>query len=277
MSLRRFFRRDRGFTLHKDVRLGKGTAVHRATDLQFSRYVDSEKLALQLPARFGFDHAVAPDAWGMLGNDYYGDCVWAGACHEHMLLTARGSTYGIPAQFTDRNALAAYTAVTGFNPNDPSTDNGTNVSDAMRYRRSTGMLDANGGVHKILAYLSLEPGNITQVWQALYLFEAVGIGIQFPRSAMDQFNAHQPWSVVAGSPIEGGHYVPLVSRQGDDHALKGTMRVVTWGALQTMTDDFYRTFCDEAWCYVTQDAIERNGVSARGFDLAALQADLAAL
>jgi hypothetical protein len=33
----------------------------------------------RLNARFAVAH------WGMLGNDHYGDCVWAGAAHETML------------------------------------------------------------------------------------------------------------------------------------------------------------------------------------------------
>lgn len=263
----------RYLALHETARLGKQAATPKPTDLKFTRYVDTTQV--ELPRRYGFDHAVSD--WGMLGNDQYGDCVLAGACHEHMLLTARGSSYDKPAPFTSKEALAAYTAITGFDPNDSSTDQGTNVHDAMSYRRKTGITDEAGQAHTILAYLSLDTGDLQQVWQALYLFECVGIGIRFPRSAMDQFNARQPWSVVKGSPIEGGHYVPLVSRQGDDSAHKGQMRCVTWGQLQALTDDFYRENCDEAWAFVTEDAIERTGASARGFDLATLQADLAAL
>jgi hypothetical protein len=269
-------------SLHEDVRLGKQAARHTPRDLKFSTYVDTEKVALELPRSFGFDHVLAPDAWGMLGNDNWGDCVFAGACHETEVLTGRGATYNKPAPFTDDQALAAYSAVTGFDPSKGApgrnpTDQGTVVADAMSYRRHTGIADANGDVHKILAYLSLTPGDIQQVWQALYLFEAVGIGIEFPQSAMDQFNNGEPWQVVQGSQIEGGHYIPVLSRQGDDHAGRGLMRVVTWGRLQSVTDRFYRQYCDEAWCYVTEDAIKRNGTSNRGFDLATLQKDLAAL
>jgi hypothetical protein len=38
-------------------------------------------------------------------------------------------------------------------------------------------------------YLPLAPGNPDQLALAIYLFGAIGIGIKFPNTAMDQFNA----------------------------------------------------------------------------------------
>lgn len=254
------------------MKLGKAPATPRATDLKFSAY---RTTLPTLPATFGFDHAVAPDSWQMLGNDNYGDCVWAGACHEHMLLTAIQSDLRpspTTARFTDMDALNDYAAVTGFDPNTGAGDNGTNVHDAMSYRRNTGILDASGKRHKIGAYLSLEPGNMTEVFEALYLFQAVGIGFNFPDTAMTQFNAGQRWSIVPGAQIEGGHYVPVVSKQ-----TTFSVKVVTWGRLQTMTQPFYKKYCDEAWAYVSPDHLDSTGLSARGFNMTQLLADLAAL
>lgn len=253
------------------MKLGKAPATPLPTDLQFARY---RTTTLPTPPdTFGLDHVLAPDSWGFLGNDKYGDCVWAGAGHETIVLTGRGDTYGQPAQFTDQGILAAYAACTGFDPVTGANDNGTNVHDAMRFRQKTGIQDVVGKRHTIGAYISLEPGNLSQLAEALYLFECVGIGIEFPQSARAQFNAGERWSVVPGSPIDGGHYVPLLSRQGSEK----TWKCVTWGRLQTMTDHFIETYCDEAWCYVTTDAIEASGETFRGFDMVTLQADLSAL
>jgi hypothetical protein len=255
------------------MKLGKAPAAPRTTDFKFSAYRTTDLPVV--PDKYGFDHAVAPDAWGMLGNDDYGDCVWAGAAHEHMMLTATQSDLRpspTTAQFTRADALGDYAACTGFDPNTGNGDNGTDVHQAMSYRRSTGILDAAGKRHKIGAYLSLEPGNMTQVWEALYLFQCVGIGFQFPNTAMDQFNNGQRWSIVAGAQIEGGHYVPVVSKQGTF-----SVKVITWGKLQTMTQPFYKKYCDESWCYVAPDLLNNAGLSARGFDIDQLNADLAAL
>jgi hypothetical protein len=116
-------------------------------------------------------------------------------------------------------------------------------------------------------YLALEPGNLGHLYQAVFLFGAVGIGLQLPQSALDQFDQGKPWSVVPGSPNEGGHYVPLLGRTASGLA------VVTWGDTQLMSEAFLTTYCDEAVAYVSQEGlVDRK--SPEGFDYAALLEDL---
>jgi len=218
------------------------------------------------PQVFGHQSLVAQ--WSMLANDRYGCCVWAGAAHETMLLAKEADT---TVSFTDANVLSDYAAVTGFNPNDPATDQGTDVQDAAAYRRKTGVIDAAGKRHTVAAYLALDPGNIDHLLLAAYLFGAVGIGLALPASALDQAKSGRIWDVVAGSPNEGGHYVPLVGRLAS-----GTLVSVSWGRTQLMTASFFQTFCDEAVAYVsTEDLI--NQKSPEGFSYADLVGDLAAL
>src|ERR1700691_4680947 len=61
-------------------------------------------------------------SWSMLGNDQYGDCVEAAAGNTLMTMTSQS---GIQFTPTTDQILQDYTNITGFNPNDPSTDNGT--------------------------------------------------------------------------------------------------------------------------------------------------------
>jgi len=247
------------------LKLGKKPATYDRRDLQFLHYRIGP--LPPRPAQFGHENLIGADAWGMLGNDAVGDCVWAGADHETMLWTAEA---GNPATFTAGDAIADYAAVTGYNPDDPSTDQGTDVRQALKYRQQTGVIDAAGNRHKIGAYLALEPGNVDHLLEALYLFGAVGIGFQVPQSAMDQFNAGQPWSVVHGrQEILGGHYVPLVAERGN-------LVCVTWGRLQQMTVQFYEKYCDEAWAILSTEML-KGGVSPEGFDQTQLLADLARL
>lgn len=247
------------------MKLGKAPATHDARDLKFAAYRTSLATLPTLPHEFG--HEASVPEWGMLGNDAAGDCVFAGAAHEHMLWNA---ARGWAAPWTEACALMDYSAVTGYDPNDPVTDQGTNVRLVLNYRRKTGVIDANGLRHKIAAYVALEPGHVRHVEEAAYLFEAVGIGIQFPDTAMDQFNAGKPWTVKRGAKIDGGHYVPIVGIR-DGHLL-----CVTWGRLQAMSLHFFARYCDEAFAMLSLDMLA-NGVSPDGFDLAALRADLAAV
>ena len=113
------------------------------------------------------------------------------------------------------------------------TDNGTNVRDGLNYRQKTGLIDAAGQRHKIGAYVALELRNVDQLLEALYLFGIVGIGFKFPGSAMDQFDAKKPWSVVPGPEPTEGHYVPFV-------AYRTNLACVSWGRIQQMTWQFTR-------------------------------------
>lgn len=205
--------------------------------------------------------------WQMLGNDTVGDCVFAGAGHETM---AWNNEAGHTVTFDNKSVLSDYSAVTGYNPNDPNTDQGTDMQVAASYRRKTGVTDASGKRHQVAAYLALTTGDKTQLKQAIYLFGAVGIGIKFPASAMTQFNAGKAWTVVSGSKIEGGHYVPAI---GYDSRY---VYIVTWGKLQKMSWGFYKHYSDEAIAYVSSEMLN-GGVSLEGFNLSQLQADLSQL
>lgn len=254
------------------LKTGKLPARHDPKNLSFAAFREPQ-VAVSVPHSFG--HYELVHEWGMLGNDEAGDCVWAGADHEEELWNAIANAALSQADrrlvtFTTENALSDYSAVTGYNPNDPNTDQGTDVSQALSYRRHTGVIDAAGTRHKIGAYVELEPGNYEHVIEAAYLFGVVGIGIQFPVSAMDQFNAGKPWTVVKGASVEGGHYIPLVGRRGS------YLDIVTWGKVQRMTKTFFERYCDEAFAILSPEFLV-NGKSPEGFDLAGLKAQLAEL
>jgi hypothetical protein len=269
-------------TLTTAFKLGKKPATYDSRDFLFAQYRTSEPLPSH-PKHFGHEKLVAAKAWQMLGNGPdntvapgfvgAGDCVFAGGDHETMLWTLEG---GPAATFTGANAIGDYSAVTGYDPNAPldpngenPTDQGTNVRDALKYRQKTGLLDAKGTRHTIGAYVALELGNMDELLEALYLFGVVGIGFAFPASAMDQFQHGKSWSVVPGSRVEGGHYVPLV-------AYRQTLECVTWGRIQKMTIEFYKKYCDEAWAILSPEMLN-SGTSPEGFNLAQLQKDLQAL
>lgn len=244
--------------------IGKKPARAGAIKLGIADYVDISKLP-PVPPNFGHDKLVAD--YGMLANDRAGCCVWSGAAHETMLWNAMA---GRTVHFTDTDVLEDYTAVTGYNPADPSTDQGTDMVTAAEYRQKTGVRDNTGARHKIAAYLAIDATKLDQLWAAAYLFGAVGIGIQLPDSAETQFDAGQEWTVVPGSQNSGGHYVPLSGRKN------GILYIVTWGKLQPVSLGFLQTYVDEAVAYCSEEALV-NGKSLLGFDSAALLADLGSM
>lgn len=247
------------------VKLGKKPFVQDQRDFLYKNYIDKTVLP-PFPAIYGHQDLIKD--WSMLGNDKVGNCVIAGGDHETMLWTKEGSTQAV---FTAENAISDYSAITGYDPQDPSTDRGTEPRAAYTYRRKTGLIDANGSRHKIGAFMALDQTDLNEVFAAIYLFSAVGIGIQFPASAMEQFNAGNPWTVVYGSRVEGGHYVPVI---GYDETY---LYCVTWGKIQKMTKAFFKKYCDEAWAILSEELLNEKGLSPEGFNLTQLQADLAAI
>lgn len=243
-------------------RLGKARARPDSVLLRFRRYANLSVLPTP-PAEFGHDELVTAPL-GMLGNDQYGDCVFAGAAHETMLWNAEA---GVTVGFTDDAVLSDYAAVTGFNKADPSTDNGTDVQRAAAYRQSVGVVDAAGNRHKIGAYLAIAVGDLDALAAATYLFGASGFGLLVPSSAETQFDANEPWDLVPGDTDEGGHYVPAVARRG------GMFVFESWGRRQPATDRFVAAQNDESLAYVSDEAL-KNGLSLEGFDDEQLRHDL---
>ena len=241
-----------------ELKLGKKPFIPSTRDLRYFKF----RMPKEMPSRpryFG-NESVVKD-WGMLGNDGAGDCVWAGAGHEHM--TMCGVT-GKGVEFQTKDIITAYSEVTGYVPGDDSTDNGTEVRTAMEYRKATGVKDSKGEYHKIGAFVRIDPKKTDYLFEALYLFDVVGLGIQFPDSAMDQFDQGKPWKVVKGAEVEGGHYVPVIAKR------KEGLICVTWGQLQVITMGFLRKYADEAWTVISEDDL-KDGKSIEGFDMDALR------
>jgi hypothetical protein len=220
-------------------RLGKLPAQPARPQLRLAR------LTTTLPApppTIDFFSDVAD--WPMYGNDQYGDCVEAGTGHHVEQITRYGQ--GTLVEVTDLDVLHMYSAVTGFDPMDPNTDQGTLVQDALAWwRKGSGLAG-----HAIVAYASVDPSNAIEVKQAIATFGAVGIGFNFPAYAMTQFDAGRPWDVQkANAAIEGGHYVLVVGYDGT------YFYVVTWGAIQRMTPAFFRKYVDEAWVVIDDEMV----------------------
>jgi len=202
--------------------------------------------------------------WPMYLNDQIGCCVFAAGGHMEQNWNAHS---GISLTPTDQDVLAAYEAVGGYSPNDPSTDNGAAITDFLAYWQAAGFAS-----RKILGWAAI-PLTYLAVRQAIYLFGSVDIGIQVPSSAMSQFSAGMPWDVVdPDGGVEGGHSIPVMGYGSEG------MACITWAKIQYMSNDFFTKYCDEAYAVITEDWFNQaTQKTPGGFDLAALEADLKAI
>ena len=208
--------------------------------------------------------------WGMLANDQWGDCTCAGVGHKRI-----GDVYVNQMRLltvTDTDTLGLYSAVTGFDPHagapgENPTDQGAVCQDVLDFWRKKGFLG-----EKVIAFAKVDLSNRDEVKQAIALFGQIYCGMNFPGSAMDQFNAGKTWDTVKGARLEGGHCVTIGAFDEDG------LSCVTWGAVQKMTWRFFTKYFEEAWVLISPDVIDpKTGKNLAGYDLHTLGQDFSSL
>jgi hypothetical protein len=234
------------------LKLGKGPAIRPHVLSDLSVYATTK--IPDPPASIDYYSAIGQKDWGMLGNDQVGDCTIAGAAHAIM---AWNSEVKEADPVPDASqVLSQYNEITG------GQDTGCVESDVLTRWQKQGLFSDN----QVDAFAPVDHKNLVEIHQAIAFYGGAYVGVQLPQSAMDQFNAGQPWSVVKGSPIEGGHCVHLVGYDS------GFAYAVTWGQVIPVTYPWLATYLDECWAIISQAFSEAHGGPA--LDLATLQADI---
>ncbi len=236
-------------------KLGKRPARHDPRTVRLAHY-----LTLPAPpASADWTRGIAH--WGMMGNDAIGDCTSAAIGHAVQLTSANtASEVTIP----DRAIIAAYSAVSGYDPRTGANDNGAYILDVLKYWQQTGVAG-----HKALAYAACDIRTLDDVRAAIALLGFCDIGFNVPQSAMTQFDRGQPWEVVPNDGgIIGGHCVDLVGYDAD------RFFCLTWDRVQPMSVAFFQQYCDEGYGVVLPEWLAANGQSPSGLNLQQLLSDV---
>jgi len=205
--------------------------------------------------------------WEVFLNDKIGDCAVAAPAHQIMGWTACST--GTPAGITDDQILAAYSAISGYKPDQPETDTGCVMLDVLNYWRKTGIAG-----HKAMAYAEVHPTDVLNIQRAINMFGSVYLGFALPLSAQssDSWNVVDPSMKGDAAPGSwGGHAVEACR-----YSPTG-ITVITWGQKMEVSWPFLFAYSDEAYCVLSQDWIEKTGSAPSGFDMATLKSDLAAV
>ena len=209
-----------------------------------------------IPERAGYQWDL-PEDLGMMLNDTLGDCTCAGFYHGLQIFSglAQRSVYTAP----DSDVLALYEGACGYNPQDPSTDQGGIEQNVLTYLLRTGAPMGSNPPHKISGFFEINVANHQDVCRAIYEAGVVYIGFNVPAYLMND----GPPSVWAPSPKEdnsivGGHCVVL-GGYGPDH-----FNLISWGQKYRMTWGFWDQFVDEAYAIADPDWIEANGRTPLG-------------
>jgi hypothetical protein len=158
------------------------------------------------------------------GNDALGDCVVASRYHG---IAAATGNAGTPFHATLAAIIKDYSAISGYVPGDPSTDNGCVESDAQTYWGTHGY--ANGT--KPLGAISVNAANKAELMAAIYLFEGADICMELPDAWISPFPGKDDfvWDVGTSDP-SNGHCIQAV---GYD-STKG-IRIDTWALYGWLT------------------------------------------
>jgi len=243
---------------HGTVYLGRNRGFNPRA-LSLTSYAKSS--AMDYPPVIAWERLIA---WLMLGNDAVGDCVIARLLHQIMAWYAVANA-GQLKTFTTDQAIQIYSAITGYVPGDPSTDNGTDPDAACTYWKNNGIFG-----DKIAGYANVDITNIDLIRASMFLFGGVGFALEVPAYVMN-VPAGGDWSEPSGSvdtTIEGGHEVYLVG-----YGRKG-FRCVSWGSTYTFNPDFLGKYGQNIDAVVSTDWIKQDGVSPSGLDIKGLLADL---
>lgn len=216
--------------------------------------------------------------YGMLGNDRYGCCVFADLYHDIMHARKGVKRADVPVDSTQLTqcVLGSYSDVTGFTPDDPSTDRGTNPADAMQYWHDEGLLLPDGSRDKIDGAVQILPHDGANFRRGVYEFDAVHMSVSLPVAWQQAGNT---WD-VGGDPVNdpnwqpggwGGHEVLGVSFDAR------VIAFVTWGGIKFMTWRAWGTYGSLGIVSLSKDEIGRTGVSETGLNYDVMTKDVVGL
>lgn len=213
---------------NRAVKMGRKRPVAVGPHFRFCNYLRAALPAAPVSADYSAPaKSILSD---IMGNDQLGDCVIAGGYHVTGVETANA---GAPFHATNAQILKDYSAIGGYVPGDPNTDQGCDEPTALNYWTQHGF--ANGT--KLLGWLALDATNKAELMAALYLFENLYFGIELPDAWVNPFPSNDGfvWDVGAPDPSNGHCVIGYgYNTQGvliDSWGMNG---VLTWAAIAAL-------------------------------------------
>ena len=255
-------------TSKRSFRLGRKRPVARCPRLRLRNYLTRRLPAP--PAQCDYREPAKTALSNVYENDTLGDCVIAGIAHVVGVLTANAGQP--PFIYTNSQIIELYSAIGGYVPGDPTTDQGCDEQTALNYWENQG---APKGAHRIAGWISVDATDPTEYRTALWLFENLYFGIELPDAWINPMPSSSgfTWDVAGNPDPNNGHCVAGVA-----YTAQGVI-VDTWGMTGVITDAAVGKYASasgngELYTIVSQDGINKATQKApSGFDWSQLVAD----
>lgn len=253
----------------RTFKMGRNRPIARGPRFLLKNYIKSTLPTP--PESVSYTPAAATALAQMYDNDTLGDCVIACMGHTEGVFT--GNATGTSAILPNSEIISLYSAIGGYVPENPSTDNGCDEQTAWNYWQQNGL---SKGANKIKAWLSVDATRLPEVRAAIWLFENVIFGVELPDAWVNPFpSASGFWWGKAGAPDpDNGHcfgafgYVP------------NSLQISTWGMIGNITNGAMEKYANtkgqgELYTVLSMDAINKATQKApNGFDFDQLLADI---
>jgi hypothetical protein len=264
-------------TTKRPLRFGRKRPVARGPRLSLKNYLMRGLPAA--PASCDYTKPATKALAEVYDNDTLGDCVIAGMAHVVGVLTGNAGTK--PFLYNNKEIIGLYSAIGGYVPGNPSTDNGCDMQTALNYWENNGawppdVAAKNGDTHQIAGWVAVDGANPEEVRTALWLFENLYFGMELP----DAWINPQPpsasgftWDVAGAPDPNNGHCVAGVGYNANG------VTIDTWGMTGLLTNAAIAQYTaasanGELYTVVGMDAIDQATQKApNGFDWSQLVAD----
>lgn len=184
--------------LNKNIKFGRKTPAAIGPHLKLRNYLRGN--LPNPPASLDLSGPAMSVMRNVEDNDQLGDCVIACKTHIDGIWTGNG---GSLVAATDSQVIAQYSAIGGYVPGNPNTDQGCDLQTAMNWW----VANAGPTGHKVSAWLGVDPTNPQELMAALYLFENLFPGVGLPDAWINPFPSGDGyiWGVNGSADPNNGH------------------------------------------------------------------------
>jgi len=210
-----------------EVALGRNIPRAHTPRFSMDRFVRSSVLDVP-PATVDYSPKAMASLSRMFKNDALGCCVISGANHMEGVETGNAGSIYLPS---DDQIVKEYTAIGGYVPGDPSTDQGSDEDTAINFYTTHGF----GNGTKLLGSLTVNAASKLSLMTASYCFENVLLCACLPDKWISPFPSGPGfvWDVAGPPNTKNGHAFTVVgyNAQGAIISTWGMLGIITWAAM----------------------------------------------